>query len=242
MSAWDNVENNETYKGTSMDPPPLKVLLVELPNIIQTNIGKNEMVNDTNNMVTIKWNSFNFSSDISWNFQTSDVYWTISRFNISTGESKVVLTDKILNSNGVDYEFRDTDIRVYEKLIYTVTGIFKWKPTNTGILTLKIPGFTTAECFVCKNNRFPYGRFNTTATNLKLYRPLLINTPTGQVDQFGNKTCGGGCIAINQPGLNLYNQGSRISSSNNIYSNTTNQLSKKQTYVLLSKSRFRPDR
>ena len=77
---------------------------------------------------------------------------------------------------------------------------------------------------------------------MKLYRPLLINTPTGQVDQFGNKTCGGGCIANNAPGLNLYSQRSRISSSNNIYSNTTNQMSKKETYVRLSRSRFRPDR
>ena len=33
-----------------------------------------------------------------------------------------------------------------------------------------------------------------------------------------------------------------ISSSNNIYANTTNQVSKKQTYVILSKSRFRPFR
>ena len=105
-----------------------------------------------------------------------------------------------------------------------------------------MPGFTTANCFICKNNRFKYGRFNTTSTNLKLYAPLLMNTKEGQVDQFGNKVCGGGCTDPNNPTLQLFSGGSRISSSNNIYANTTNQLSKKETYVLLAKSRFRPTR
>ena len=87
------------------------------------------------------------------------------------------------------------------------------------IPSLNVSGFITPVCFACKFNRFQYGRFNTTSTNLKLYRPLLINTPQGQVDQFGQKTCGGGCIAPKQPGLNLFSGNTRISSSNNIYAN-----------------------
>ena len=105
-----------------------------------------------------------------------------------------------------------------------------------------MPGFTTPACFICKFNRFQYGRYNTTSTNLKLYAPLKINRPEGQVNQFGTKVCGGGCKDPKKPSLNLFSSGSRISSSNNIYANTTNQLSKKQTYVLLAKSRFRPSR
>ena len=254
ISAWnDDVSNNKIYAGTKMNPVDgVKVLLVDLPEITQTNgeiiVTVNNLTNaldmiDSNNSVIITWESFDFSSRADWVFSESNVYWTISRYNISTGKSKVVLNDKpIVNLNENDeYQYIDTDVRVYEKFRYTVIGKFKWNLVPNK-LELDIPGFTTPDCFVCKNNRFPYGRFNSTSSNFKLYRPLLINTPEGQVDQFGNKTCGGGCIANNAPGLNLYSQRSKISSSNNIYSNTTNQMSKKETYVRLSRSRFRPDR
>ena len=73
-------------------------------------------------------------------------------------------------------------------------------------------------------------------------REILIIVNKGQVNQFNERTCGGGCRDPNNPQLNLYASGSRISSSNNIYANTTNQVSKKQTYVILAKSRFRPFR
>ena len=110
------------------------------------------------------------------------------------------------------------------------------------VLFVNVPGFTTPECFICKFNRFQYGRYNTTSTNLKLFAPLKINLPEGQVNQFGKKVCGGGCTDPKNPGLTLFTGSTGISSSNNIYANTTNQLSKKQTYVLLAKSRFRPSR
>lgn len=253
ISALAGVNNNQTYAGTKMNPVGgVEVLLVDLPEITQTNGDKEllsginvnalDMINDSNNSVIITWESFDFLKETNWFALTnSNVYWTITRYNISTGESKVVLNNDTVATNGVDYEYIDYDVRVYEKFRYTVNGTFKWN-IGSNKLELDIPGFKTPDCFVCKNNRFLYGRFNTTSTNLKLYRPLLINTQEGQVDQFGNKTCGGGCIDNNAPGLNLYSQGSRISSSNNIYSNTTNQMSKKETYVRLSRSRFRPDR
>ena len=189
---------------------------------------------------------FFFSTDTTWNTQNSNVFWTISKTNIATGESFQILTDEILPISNNKYSFTDTNIRVYDKVKYTVTGSFKWiglsNIASNGVPSLTIPGFTTPDCFACKFNRFQYGRFNTTSTNLKLFRPLLINTPEGQVNQFGDKTCGGGCRDPNNPQLNLYATGSRISSSNNIYANTTNQVSQKQTYVILAKSRFRPFR
>jgi len=88
---------------------------------------------------------------------------------------------------------------------------------------------------VCKFNRFPFGRWNTTTTNLKLYRPLLLNTDKGQVDQFGKQqgSCGAnGLFSINR----------QISSSNNIYANTADQTSKKLTYSRLAKNINRPYR
>ena len=85
--------------------------------------------------------------------------------------------------------------------------------------------FQTEDIFVCKFNRFPYGRFNTTSTNLKLYAPLLMST-TGQVDQYGRNAGGGGCFDPIIQNLKLFTRTTRISSSNNIYSNTTNQVTK----------------
>ena len=109
-------------------------------------------------------------------------------------------------------------------------------------MTLDVPfgmngslSHTFDEMIVCKFNRFPYGRFNTTSTNLKLYRPLLLNTAEGQVDQFGRQQ--GNCGANGLFGFNR-----QISSSNNIYANTTNQTSKKLTYSRLAKNINRPYR
>ena len=72
-------------------------------------------------------------------------------------------------------------------------------------------------------NRFPYGRFNTTATNLKLYRPLLLRT-SGQVDHFGRKI-GGDCSSVNKSRPNVLSDGG---SNNNIYINTADQMTKKK--------------
>ena len=65
-------------------------------------------------------------------------------------------------------------------IIYTVTGTFIYEfkrdreIQNIYELTMPFGSFTTDEIIVCKNNKFEYGRYNTTSTNLKLYRPLLI--------------------------------------------------------------------
>uniref|UniRef100_A0A6C0JD22 Uncharacterized protein n=1 Tax=viral metagenome TaxID=1070528 RepID=A0A6C0JD22_9ZZZZ len=241
LKAADDISNNNAFKGFVFLPESLNVLLVELPEIYQTNKSIDDMLNDENSTITIKWSSFYFSNDDTWDTSTSDVYWTISRYNISSNESEVILSDKQVRLKGGEYIFIDTGIRIYEKLRYTVTGKFRWKPiANINGLELNIEGFITPVIFICKNNRFPYGRYNTSSTNLKLFRPLLINTTDGQVDQFGKKTAGGGCFDVNT--TNLYASGSRISSSNNIYANTSDTISKKQTYVILSKSINRPKR
>mgnify|MGYP003641909688 FL=1 len=245
LQAWNNDLNNGVFKGTIFSPASLKVLLVELPEISQIfqsgNPNFRDMVNDTNTAINIKWNSFYFSSNSNWVTSQSDVYWTIKKINISSGQGNVILSDKQLDLNGNnEYEFTDTDLKIFEKFRYIVTGKFRWTEiqniNDNQYLEIGINGFITPDCFICKNNRFKYGRFNTTSTNLKLFRPLLINTSEGQEDRFGNKTCGGGCSDPSRPSLSLYQSRSKISSSNNIYANTTNQLSKKQTYVLLAKS------
>ena len=106
----------------------------------------------------------------------------------------------------------------------------------TNVLSLNFGSFNTDEILICKDNKFEYGRYNTTSTNLKLFRPLLITKDGGQVDEQGNRTAGGLCIG------NIFGGTSKISSSQNIYANTTNTLTKKQTYVLLSKQQYKPFR
>ena len=139
-----------------------------------------------------------------------------------------------------------SDVRIYDKYYYTVTGIFSWTINPT--LTLPLGNFITPNIFICKNNQFPYGRYNTTSTNLKLYRPLLIRQPGGQCDK-NNKHCvGGSCTALQQQPngsflmQNLYVPSRRTGTNNNIYSNTANQLTRKQIYVLLAKASYRPFR
>ena len=251
LSSWnDNGSGiqNDSYNGTSISPSPLTVLLVDLPNVSQINNSSDQMINDSNNAITITWTNFPFCDDSNFDQNTiGDVFWTITKIDEATGQGSIILNNKVLSGSGGKYSFQDTNVRIYDKLKYSISGEFKWFGIQnllpgSAIPSITINGFTTPICFACKFNRFTYGRFNTTSTNLKLFRPLLINTPQGQVDQYGQKTCGGGCNDPSDPNLRLFSGTTRISSNNNIYANTTNQLSKKQTYVLLSKSRFRPFR
>jgi hypothetical protein len=249
------LKQNNSFIGTIIGPSPLPVLLVDISSAVQILNTKYSaqfnMLNDENNKVTIDWSGFSFSKDPNWETSKSDIYWSVSRYNLSTGVSKSLLSNTQIKYDFLNdkYTIVDKSVVIFTKYRYTVSGIFRW----TGITDyyfnrqveipfLNVPGFNTPDILVCKFNRFPYGRFNTTSTNLKLYAPLRLNTPEGQVDQFDKKTAGGGCSDPNNPGLNLFTRTSRISSSNNIYANTTNQVSKKQTYVILSKSRFRPFR
>ena len=246
------LKQNNSFIGTIIGPSPLPVLLVDISSAVQVldpaYSAQFNMLNDENNKVTIDWSGFSFSRDPNWNLGESDIYWTITRYNLSTGVSKVLLINTQIKYDLVNdkYTFIDTTPIIFTKYRYTISGIFYWTGITNYVNTsqipyLNVPGFSTPDILVCKFNRFPYGRFNTTSTNLKLYAPLRLTTPEGQEDQNGNKI-GGPCRDPNNPSLQLFTRTSRISSSNNIYANTTNQVSKKQTYVILSKSRFRPFR
>ena len=239
------INQNPSYEGTIVSPSPLITLLVDISSAVQLNPSQDAMINDENNKITLEWSGFDFSVDPSWNLINSDIYWTVTRYNIQSGRTTVLLNEERIKYSIDKYVFNDITPVIYSKYRYSVSGVFKWTGIVNYIQTTEIPslnvtGFVTNDILVCKNNRFPYGRYNSTSTNLKLYRPLLLNTPQGQEYPIGNKVAGGVCDDGN--GNGLLRSGSIISSSNNIYANTTNQVSKKQTYVILSKSRFRPFR
>lgn len=259
----NNTEHNENFIDISVNPTTIEFNLVEMTPGDSNGPFLDEegaltyhpfllLAND-NDQITLTWGGLNYD------LIQGNIYWTISRFNTQDETTKTVT--QIVNSTmggtltSVDgkrtisttarcFRYEDRDIRIYDKYIYSVTGIFKWYPFNDSrFLSLHVPiggsasnlKHTFKEMIVCKFNRFPYGRWNTTTTNFKLYRPLLINTDEGQVDQFGRRKA-------NCTSSGLFSINRQISSSNNIFSNTADQTSKKLTYSRLAKTINRPYR
>ena len=256
LKGSNNDGNNVNFKNRKVFPNTVIINCVELPPPVQVN-NTFDMVAHDNRSVKIVWKGYNFSKpqgDFRSKYGNSgDIVWKIVRFQTQLGITKT-LQEKIIfpdsqthttlgtNYNLSTYTFIDNDVRIYDKYIYTISGTFVYNFKRTSVdlnsttLSLSFGSFSTPEVIICKNNAFEYGRYNTTSTNLKLFRPLLINKDGGQKDKDGKQTAGGLCLG------NIFAGSTRISSTQNIYANTTNQLTKKQTYVLLSKQQFRPFR
>ena len=249
ISLTGSASGNENFKNRIVFPENIIINCVELPPPKQIN-NSNDMLSFDNNSVKIVWKGYNFSEPTkdfrSIYGDTGDIIWKIERLQTQLGFTKIVHEGPLIPDGGnyslSKYIFIDNSIRIYDKYIYTVTGTYEYKfkrvfvNTNSNTLSLNFGSFNTDEILICKNNKFEYGRYNTTSTNLKLFRPLLIKRDGGQVDEEGNQTVGGRCIG------NIFSGTTRISSSQNIYANTSNTLTKKQTYVLLSKNQIRPFR
>ena len=249
-------ENNVNFKDRNVFPNTVIINCVELPPPVQVN-NTFDMVADDNRSVKIVWKGYNFSKpqgDFRSKYGNSgDIVWTITREQTQLGITKKLFeeiiepdpnkhTPQADNYNLSTYTFTDRDVRIYDKYIYTISGTFVYNfkrssvDLNSTTLSLSFGSFSTPEVIICKNNKFEFGRYNTTSTNLKLFRPLLINKAGGQKDANGNQSAGGLCLG------NIFAGSTNISSSQNIYANTSNQLTKKQTYVLLSKQQYRPFR
>ncbi len=240
---------NENFENRLVFPENIIINCVELPPPLQVN-NSNDMLDFDNNSVKIVWKGYNFTeptNDFRSTYgDTGDIIWKIERFQTQLGIKKTIFEGKLIpdqdNYSLSTYTYIDNSVRIYDKYIYTVSGKYEYKfkrvftNTNSNTLSLNFGSFNTDEILICKNNKFQYGRYNTTSTNLKLFRPLLIKRDGGQVDEQGKQTAGGLCIG------NIFSGSTRISSSQNIYANTTNTLTKKQTYVLLSKQQYKPFR
>jgi len=248
-------DNNLNFIGRQIFPDTVVINCVELPPPIQVN-NSNDMLAGDSKSVKIVWKGYNFSKpqgDFRDKYGNSgNIQWTITRLQTQLGITTTLLNaviepDNKENGNGDNYNlstysFTDNNVRIYDKYIYTISGTFVYTfkrvsiDINSTRLELPFGSFNTPEIIICKNNQFEYGRYNTTTTNLKLFRPLLMNREGGQQDKYGNQSAGGQCIG------NIFSGTNRISSSQNIYANTSNQLTKKQTYVLLAKQANRPFR
>jgi hypothetical protein len=222
-------------------------------------------LNSDNTSFELNWKGFeflqddvNFNKTVAYGGETGkkiEIIWSVLRENTTTAEIVTLVNDTShpdLNYNiigdNVTYTFIDNSVRIFDKYKYKISGVCRWSGLSDLLLSadvitqlsdagtspsFNITGFTTDEIFICKNNKFPYGRFNTTATNLKLYRPLLLRTQ-GQRDQFGN-LIGGDCSVVQKSRPNVLSDGG---SNNNIYINTADQMTRKQTFKRLSTLRL----
>tara|TARA_B000000475_G_scaffold272247_1_gene272797 strand:+ start:747 stop:5096 length:4350 start_codon:yes stop_codon:yes gene_type:complete len=222
-------------------------------------------LNSDNTSFELNWKGFEFlQDDVGFNKTVAyggevgkkiEIIWSVLRENTTTSEIVTLVNSTShpnLNYNiigdDVIYTFIDNSVRIFDKYKYKISGVCRWSGLsdlllNDGLITqlsdagtapsFNINGFVTDEIFICKNNKFPYGRFNTTATNLKLYRPLLLRT-VGQRDQFGN-IIGGDCSVVQKSRPNVLSDGG---SNNNIYINTADQMTRRETFKRLSTLRL----
>ena len=263
--------SNSKLINYNIFPGTIMVNVVELPDINKSDTTIN--LSSDNRKINITWPRYYY------NTSQGDITWTIIRQDMASFV-KVTRTYTISSSEitivGDNIVYEDTDIRRFDKYQYTISGKFNFISTininnipKNYSLSLDIVGFTTDTIFICYGytTRFPFGRFNTTTTNLKLFVPKLLRTdinsttksffsnqllltnpaPPGTSDEYhleNNITSWpggrGSCTSVTG---DVETFGRTLTQVNeNIYSNTSNQLSKKQIFNLLSKSRFRPDR
>ena len=263
--------SNEKLVNYNIFPGKILVNLVEMPDINNEDITIT--LSKDNRKITLTWPRYYY------NESQGKITWTIVRKDMAS--FKEVTRTYTIDSLEINYVndnvvFVDIEIRRFDKYQYTISGVFNFSSfiTLNGVpknynLSLNIEPFTSNIIFVCfgYTRRFPFGRFNTTTTNLKLFVPKLLRTninPTtkelfkeqllltnpaqpGVTDEYhleNNITSwpGGRGACTNADGQQETFGRNLTQVNENIYANTTNQLSRKQIYNLLSKSRFRPDR
>jgi len=104
----------------------------------------------------------------------------------------------------------DINVSVYDTLDFTVSARYNWIPENTtNKLYVSSPPSNKSTMFVCFNNKYNFGIYNTSSDNTRLYIPISKNDK---------------CFKL----------------SGNVYSTTTNQLTKSQVFSKLAKMRIKP--
>ena len=188
-------------------PGTIQVNLVELPDIDPSTVV--QTLDEGNRFVKITWPKYYYDKETQ-----GDITWTIVRQDMTS--FKTLTRTYTSNSSeitevGDNIEYIDREIRKLDKYQYTVSGVFNYT-SNVTInniskeysLSLNVNGFTTDTIFTCFGYtfRFPFGRYNTTSTNLKLFAPkLLKSNVTKETRELFAKQL---LITHPNPDLNLY--------------------------------------
>ena len=118
------------------------------------------------------------------------------------------ISDYVLIATTTNKTYVDTTPIPFIVASYKVRCLLTWETESLGT------EFVEKEILVCENNNFPFGRYNNTTDNTKLYKPLN-----------NSKSC----------------RSKSTKKTGNLFPNSTNSTNK-QIYTILSKNSKRPFR
>ena len=144
VSGDENSYNNINFikeqgvSGREIFPTTIIVNCVELPPPVQVN-NFNDMLASDNSQVKLVWKGYNFDYS-SGNARSQlgnigNIVWKIERFQTQLETRKTVFEGQLPTSGGESqngynlstYVFNDTNIRIYDKYKYTVSGTFIYR-------------------------------------------------------------------------------------------------------------------
>ena len=197
---------NNLYGGVTLPDITAHIVNVPKPSNIQTDVFNTDDI-------TITWEVGDFGeSRTKYSFQTdnesdyiADVLYTIQRKTTELTDDWITVgTSKVTS-------FTDTTAINYRNYLYRVYSTIMWED-----ITINSEMSDEKFVFICEYpERFPYGRWNNSETNKKLYQSLSNS-----------------CSLIKQRG---------VQRTGNLYPNSM-LLSRKQIYSFLSRGIRRPNR
>ena len=158
---------------------------------------------------------------LTWDFDSYDIYLDIyfEIYRIQTSMEANISGKKIYIGKTRDKYFYDYDPIPFLIADYYIAPVISW-----GDETIKLEE-TVHRKFICRDNKFPYGRYNVRADN-----PKLFTYTNGEIEN--NIKTGSNCIKNNM---------TRNPKSSILFKNT-HVMTKKEIYKLLSKNMRRPFR
>lgn len=156
----NSVQPNQYYKNADIES--FQVFLINMPKITQL---KSSVINNT--QVVLNWD-INLNGKKAYNFQTQNEvdYFADVIFTIEREDTENIGTFNIVGTSNTT-SFIDTTSEIYRNYKYRVYATATWKNRSVSSETSD-----ALFVFVCELNRFPYGRWNNTSTNKKLYKTL----------------------------------------------------------------------
>ena len=194
------IADNELFADTNLGIITVRTIKVTPPIIPEYEIRKDTLVDLNWSVEEYGKTIYDFANPALTRY-TTEVTYEISRLTYESGEPEYVVigtSDKA--------EFTDTTAIRYGNYRYKIQSIITWQGVS-----VRSEHSEFLFVFVCQNNQFPYGRFNNTTQNPRLYKNI-------------SQTC-------NEIGMTT-----RFPLAGNLFPNAAT-LTKAQIYSMMSKSR-----